>query len=235
MAILPIRIFPDPILRKRARHIHRFDETIRALTLDMIDTMENAGGVGLAAPQVGVLKRVITLHMPESEPFAAINPEITSSEGKREVLEGCLSIPGYTGLINRALRIDVMALDAVGGRLQITADELLAQALEHEIDHLNGVMFLDHLEDHYRLEKTGTTPSEPHWHDVGYEVYAERPAKYTQDIRLVELLKTTARLSRITSESSLDEIRYDFEGGSSEVDAEEVVSVPEIKRPYDAE
>ena len=124
MAILRIRIFPDPILRKKARKIQRVDEPIKKLARDMIETMENANGIGLAGPQVGQLKRIITIQVPEEEAFAMINPEITRREGQHEVLEGCLSVPGYQGLVTRSVSIKARALDEAGSKIKLDAEEL---------------------------------------------------------------------------------------------------------------
>jgi peptide deformylase len=214
MAILPIRVFPDPILRKKARLIKRVDDVIRKLAHDMIETMQNANGVGLAGPQVGELKRIVTIQVPEQDAFAMINPEITEREGQREVTEGCLSIPGYQGLVTRSVSIKARALDEDGGRFKLSAEELLAQAIEHEVDHLNGIVFLDHLIAHEELRKTGASPDEPHWHDVGYTVYAHSAPGLPQDMRLVEVMHTVARLSRLNAESSLSEAAYDLSDGA---------------------
>lgn len=216
MAILPIRVFPDPILRQKARPIKKFDDAVRRLALDMIETMQNAHGVGLAGPQVGELKRVITIQVPEQDAFAMFNPEITSREGSRQVTEGCLSVPGYSGLVTRSVHIDARALDENGGRFRLTAEELLAQAIEHEVDHLSGIVFLDHLIAHEELRKVGASPGEPHWHDVGYTVYAQHAPTMPQDLRMVEVLSTVARLSRINAESSLSEASYDLSDGEAE-------------------
>lgn len=213
MAILPIRVFPDPILRKKARPIKRVDDVIRRLAADMIDTMQNANGVGLAAPQVGELKRIVTIQVPEQDAFAMINPEITRREGSREVLEGCLSVPGYQGLVTRSVKVDARALDENGGRFKLTAEELLAQAIEHEVDHLNGIVFLDHLIAHEELRKVGASPDEPHWHDVGYTVYAQHSPTLPSDLQMVEVMHTVGRLSRLSAESSLSEAAYDLSDG----------------------
>lgn len=213
MAILPIRVFPDPILRKKARQIKRVDDSVRQLAADMIATMQNAHGVGLAGPQVGELKRIVTIQVPEQDAFAMINPEITNREGSRQVNEGCLSVPGYTGLVTRSVHIDARALDENGGRFKLTAEELLAQAIEHEVDHLNGIMFLDHLIAHEELHKVGASPDEPHWHDVGYTVYAQHAPTLPQDMQMVEVMNTVARLSRLNAESSMSEAAYDLSDG----------------------
>lgn len=213
MAILPIRVFPDPILRKKARQIKRVDDAIRRLASDMIETMQYANGVGLAAPQVGELKRIITIQVPEQNAFAMINPEITRREGFREVLEGCLSVPGYQGLVTRSVSVDARALDQDGSRFKLTAEELLAQAIEHEVDHLNGIVFLDHLIAHEELRKVGASPDEPHWHDVGYTVYAQHSPTLPSDLQMVEVMYTVAKLSRLNAESSLSEAAYDLSDG----------------------
>ncbi|MBM3956804.1 MAG: peptide deformylase, partial [Gemmatimonadetes bacterium] len=107
--MLEIRKYPDPILRRRARAIRRVDDAVRTLARDMIETMQQAGGAGLAANQVGVLRRLIVLQLPEEDPRVLVNPAITAREGSRQVEEGCLSVPGYTGLLERAVRVKARA------------------------------------------------------------------------------------------------------------------------------
>jgi len=119
----------------------------------MVETMQRTNGVGLAAPQVGVPLRVIVLQMPDEEPVAIINPEIVKRVGEREVTEGCLSIPGYAGEIKRSVSVTVKGLDRQGKPTRIKATGLMAQALEHELDHLNGVLYIDHLESRDKLFK----------------------------------------------------------------------------------
>ncbi len=153
MAIIPIRVAPDPILKQKSKRVRTIDGSIHKLIGDMIETMHSAGGVGLAAPQVGVPLRVIVIGMPEQEGIALINPEIVRRSGERLVNEGCLSIPGYIGEIKRAESVRVKGRDQYGKEIRIKADELLAQALEHEIDHLNGVLYIDHLESMDNLRK----------------------------------------------------------------------------------
>jgi peptide deformylase len=155
MAILPIRTVPEPILRQKSKRVSNIDGSIRKLAEDMIETMHAAPGVGLAAPQVGVPLRVIVIGMPEEEDFVLLNPEIVRRSGERLVTEGCLSVPGYYGEIKRSQRVTVKGKDLGGKEIRIRAEELLAQALEHEIDHLNGVLYIDHLERSdklYRVE-----------------------------------------------------------------------------------
>ena len=144
MATHRIRNLPDPVLRQKAKKVSSIDKSIQKLIDDMIETMQEANGVGLAAPQIGVSLRVIVLQMPEEEPFAIINPEIVKSSGGQQVVEGCLSVPGHTGEIKRSASVTVKGLDRWGKQLRIKANELLAEALEHEIDHLNGMLYIDH-------------------------------------------------------------------------------------------
>ncbi len=153
MAVLPIRIAPDPVLRQKAKRIRNIDNSIHKLINDMLETMHDAPGVGLAAPQVGVPLRVIVIGIPEQEDFALINPEIVKTKGERVVNEGCLSIPGYVGQIKRAELVTVKGRDPNGKEIRIKAEELLAQALEHEIDHVNGVLYVDRLESEDDLRK----------------------------------------------------------------------------------
>jgi len=153
MAVIPIRELPDPILRQKAKRVRTIDGSIRKLIANMVETMHAAPGVGLAAPQVGVPLRVIVISMPEDEDIAIINPQIMRRTGERLVNEGCLSIPSYIGEIKRAESVRVKGRDQNGKEIRIKADELLAQALEHEIDHLNGVLYIDHLENHDKLRK----------------------------------------------------------------------------------
>jgi len=153
MAVRPILISPNPILRKQSRRIRIIDKTVHKLASDMIDTLNKAAGLGLAAPQVGVSLQLCVLHMPEEEPFALVNPEVVKRIGEREVVEGCLSIPGYQGKIKRSVEVTVKGLDLEGKPLRLKARETLAQALEHEIDHLNGVLYIDYLENPDKLYK----------------------------------------------------------------------------------
>lgn len=119
----------------------------------MIETMQNAYGAGLAAPQIGRLLRIIVIEIPDEKLFALINPEIVKKSGERVVTEGCLSFPGYRGEIKRAESVTCKALDRNGKAIRIKATDLLAQSLEHEIDHLNGILYIDYLESEDKLEK----------------------------------------------------------------------------------
>ncbi len=145
MAIRPIRQSPDPVLRRKAKRVRFINGSIHKLIEDMRETMHAAPGVGLAAPQIGISLRVIVIGLPEQEDFALINPEIVRRKGERRVQEGCLSLPGYIGELLRSESVTVKGRDPNGKEVRIKATELLAQALEHEIDHLNGVLYIDRL------------------------------------------------------------------------------------------
>jgi len=151
MAKLPILILPDPVLRQVARPVERIDDRVRALARDMLETMYEAPGIGLAAPQVGILERivvcdVVTDEEAEPAPMALVNPEIVArSEETRVYEEGCLSIPEYTEEVTRPAEVTVRYLDLLGEEREIRAGGLLATCLQHEIDHLDGVLFIDHL------------------------------------------------------------------------------------------
>lgn len=161
MAVLPILEIPNPILRKRARKVRSINSSILKLAYDMVETMRDASGVGLAANQVGDLHRVIVIQLAdEDEARIYINPEIVHREGEREVEEGCLSIPGYRGLITRSVSIKFRALDHESTVVKLKADELLAQALEHEVDHLNGILYSDHLASHQKLYPIEPAPED---------------------------------------------------------------------------
>ena len=153
MTVLPIRIAPDPVLKQKSKRVRAIDGSIRKLIADMIETKQHIRGAGLAAPQVGVPLRVIVIGIPEEEDIALINPQVVRRMGERLVNEGCLSIPGYVGEIKRAESVTVKGRDQTGKEIRIKTNELLAQALEHEIDHLNGVLYIDHLENMDKLRK----------------------------------------------------------------------------------
>jgi len=154
MPVLSIQHFPeDPVLRQKAKRVHIITDSIQRLIDDMIETMQQAKGVGLAGPQVGVGLRVIVLQMPEEQPVVIINPEITETNGVQEVTEGCLSVPGYYGEIRRSASVTVKGLDRQGKKIKLKATGLLSEALEHEIDHLNGKLYIDHVGDKSKLHK----------------------------------------------------------------------------------
>jgi peptide deformylase len=154
MAVLPIRTLPDPVLKRKAKRVRTIDGSIKKLIEDMLETVRAAPGrAGLAAPQVGKSLRVIVIDIPGTENLVLINPEIVKRSGERLVTEGCLSVPGYYGEIKRAKSVTAKGRDASGKEIRIKADELLAQALEHEVDHLNGMLYIDHLESQEKLYK----------------------------------------------------------------------------------
>ena len=159
MTVRPIRYLGDPVLRKPARKVSRVDDAIRRLIEDMTESMYAAHGVGIAAPQIGVPLRVVVIGMPDEEPFALINPEVIDRSGERRLDEGCLSVPGYRGTVTRSVKVTVKALDARGKEIRVKAeDNLLAQALEHETDHVNGTLYVDHLDatkDLIKIEPVG--------------------------------------------------------------------------------
>ncbi|MFB0559483.1 MAG: peptide deformylase [Dehalococcoidales bacterium] len=153
MATIPIRVAPDPVLRQKSKRVRVIDGSVQRLIGDMLETMRSAGGVGLAAPQLGVPLRVIVIGIPEQEDIVLINPEVVRRTGECLVNEGCLSVPGYIGEIKRAESVRVKGRDQSGKEIRIRANELLAQVLEHEIDHLNGVLYVDRLESPDKLRK----------------------------------------------------------------------------------
>ena len=154
MTVLPIRTLPDPLLRQKARRVRTIDNSIKKLVVDMQETLHaDSGRVGLAAPQIGISLRVVVIGLPDEEDIILINPELVRKKGERPVSEGCLSVPGYMGQINRAESVTVKALDLGGKEIRIKAEGLLAQALEHEIDHLNGRLYVDYLESMDDLRK----------------------------------------------------------------------------------
>jgi len=147
MAKLEVLHFPDARLRKKAIEVEQLDENIRNLAQDMLDTMYSEGGIGLAATQVNVRKRVVVIDISEqkNEPIYLINPEIIKSEGIEESQEGCLSVPGYFDLVQRAEKISFCYQNLQAEQLTIDADGLLAICVQHEVDHLDGKLFIDYL------------------------------------------------------------------------------------------
>ncbi|SBW12259.1 peptide deformylase [uncultured Alphaproteobacteria bacterium] len=150
MAILPILVAPDPRLKTRAKPVETIDDDLRRLIDDMLETMYDAPGIGLAAPQVGVLKRLLVLDVAGKDdppaPMAFVNPEIVwESEEMNVYEEGCLSIPSHYAEVERPARVKVRFLDRDGNRREIEADGLLATCVQHEIDHLDGKLFIDYL------------------------------------------------------------------------------------------
>ncbi len=147
MACLPILEYPDPRLRIEALPVAEVDAEIRALIADMLETMYAAPGIGLAATQVNVHKRILVMDITEErdEPLCLINPEILNKEGNVSYEEGCLSVPGVFEAVSRAERIGVRALDENGEKLEFDAEGLLAICIQHEVDHLDGKLFVDYL------------------------------------------------------------------------------------------
>ena len=147
--ILPIVAFGTPILRQVAKDITPDHPGLSKLIEDMWETMYASKGVGLAAPQIGSNQRVsvidISVGEDESKKLVIINPEIVAAEGRQTGEEGCLSIPGFREPVTRSSKVTVRAQDASGATIELTGDELLARAFEHEIDHLNGILFINHL------------------------------------------------------------------------------------------
>lgn len=149
MALRPIVLYPDPVLRERARTVETFDADLDRLIGDMIDTMVAAPGVGLAAPQVGVSQRVAVVDLSAgkdpSQLHVLVNPVIEESSGTAEDYEGCLSIPDFNEKVVRPERCRIAALDRSGARYSLEAEGYFARAIFHEIDHLDGVLFVDYL------------------------------------------------------------------------------------------
>jgi peptide deformylase len=156
MALLPILTYPDPRLAEKSTPVEKVTDEIKRLIDDMFETMYEAEGVGLAAPQVGVTKRIIVVDCGTREkeeppplkpvqPYAIVNPEVVERDGKITWEEGCLSVPGYTDEVERAAKVVVKGLNREGEEIRIEADGLLAVCLQHEIDHLEGMLFVDRL------------------------------------------------------------------------------------------
>ena len=153
MAVFPIILYTNPSLRQRSKRVRNIDGSIQRLIDDMVETLHEARGVGLAAPQIGAPLRVIVIELPGEETLVLVNPQIVRRSGERTVGEGCLSIPGYRGEIKRFTKVTAKGLDRRGREVRIRGEELMAQALEHEIDHLNGVLYVDYLESMEKLSK----------------------------------------------------------------------------------
>ncbi|HVE92125.1 MAG TPA: peptide deformylase [Actinomycetota bacterium] len=151
MAVLPIRMFPDPVLREPALPVGVVDDDVRKLIRDMHESMRAAAGIGLAAPQVGVQRRVLVYDVGDGL-RALVDPEILSSEGEDVDEEGCLSIPGLAFEVKRAERIQVRGLDESGEEVRYEAEEMHARVLQHEIDHLDGILYIDRLDRPARAE-----------------------------------------------------------------------------------
>lgn len=149
MALRTIREMGDPVLTKQCKEITVVNSRLRTLVEDMLDTMYDAEGVGLAAPQVGILKRVVVVDIYDDDPrapFVLINPEVLDSEGEQTDYEGCLSLPGKVGKVTRANKVRVFAYDMELNPIEIVAEGMLARAFLHEIDHLDGKMYVERVE-----------------------------------------------------------------------------------------
>ena len=142
MGIRNIRKYGDDVLRKTSKNVDAFDERLQTLIEDMKETMREAEGVGLAAPQIGILKRVVVIDVGEGF-IELVNPEIISEEGEIVAREACLSVPGLLGEVARPQRVKVKAHDAKGNSIEIEGEDLLARALCHELDHLDGILYVD--------------------------------------------------------------------------------------------
>jgi len=164
MATRPIIYADNPALRQESRKVKVFGPALKTLVDDMLETMDDASGLGLAAPQVNVRERVVAIRIPEDEEdeesekdpqsgqtYVLINPEIVRADGEEEGQEGCLSIPGWWGLVTRATFVTVKAQNVKGKPFRLKAHGLLARALQHEIDHLSGVLFIDRVESPDKL------------------------------------------------------------------------------------
>jgi len=151
MAVLKLQKYGSPILREKAMPISKVDDDVRELVENMIETMYAEGGVGLAAPQVGVSKKIIIIDTEEKGVIVLINPVIIKREGETKEEEGCLSVPGVYSTVRRSSTITVEALDLDENKIRITQEGFLAIALQHEIDHLEGYLFIDRLSPAKRL------------------------------------------------------------------------------------
>ncbi len=152
MAIRTIVKVGDPVLTKKCRAVENIDERIIALLDDMIDTLYDSGGVGLAAPQVGILKRIAVIDIGDGL-IELINPEIVAEEGTQNDLEGCLSLPGKWGYVERPKKVTVRAMDRTGDMYEYDGEDLLARAFCHELEHLDGILFSSHVSEFVEPEK----------------------------------------------------------------------------------
>ena len=152
-----MRLFPDPVLREPAKPVGLVDEAVRKLIADMGETMRAAPGIGLAAPQVGIQRRVLVYSLTEEDPITAVvDPEIVDRSGEQIDSEGCLSMPGISYEVPRAQRVRVRGLGTNGEAIEIDAEDLEARVLQHEIDHLDGILFIDRLSQELRREAMKT-------------------------------------------------------------------------------
>lgn len=152
MSVRPILVVGNPVLHQKAKRVSQIDKSLQKLLDDMVETMRAAPGVGLAGPQVGVPLRIAVIEVDDTV-TVVINPEIVKRIGEVELDEGCLSVPGYWGRLLRAEKVTVKAKDRNGKDFRLTAEGLLAQALQHEIDHLDGVLYVDRMDSLDRLKR----------------------------------------------------------------------------------
>lgn len=152
MALRNIVVEGDPILRKTCRPVDKVDDRIRTILDDMIETMHEAMGVGLAAPQIGMMRRMFVAEPAEGEIYCFVNPEIITVEGEQECIEGCLSVPGYQGKVTRPEKVRIKGLDYNGEEQEYEFEGFHANVICHEFDHLEGILYVDKAETLYRLE-----------------------------------------------------------------------------------
>ena len=160
MTVRPIVLANDPLLRQKSKKVKDFGKALQVLIDDMVETMQAANGAGLAAPQVGVLERVIVIQLPENEEdpqsgklFALCNPQIVRADGEEEGDEGCLCLPGYVGGVKRATSVTVKAQDRRGRKVRIKAEGFLARVFQHEVDHLDGILYIDRVESPDKIRR----------------------------------------------------------------------------------
>jgi len=159
MATRPILTADEPILRERAKKVTHFDASLHRLLEEMVETMRDAPGIGIAANQIGVPLQVAVIEL-EEKVTELINPQIVRSSGEVIDWEGCLSIPGFVAEVKRRERVTVKARDRHGKEFRVKGDELFARALQHEIDHLNGVLYIDYLDSLEELVRVSERPSD---------------------------------------------------------------------------
>lgn len=154
MSVKEILRFGNQKLKRKSRKVEKIDDEVIDLIQNLKDTLNSTTGIGLAAPQIGVLKRVIYIDLKEGKgPIALINPSIVAKVGKEDGVEGCLSYPGFEGKLIRPKKVTVQGMDIKGNKVEHVADGLLARAFCHEIDHLNGVLYIDKARKVYKLEE----------------------------------------------------------------------------------
>lgn len=155
MALRNIVVEGDPILRKRCREVEQVDDRIRMILDDMVETMREAGGVGLAAPQIGMMRRMFVAEPQEGEVYCFVNPEIVEMEGSQTGDEGCLSVPGYQGTVERPQRIRIKGLDRDGNPQEFDFEGWEAIVMCHEFDHLEGILYIDKSDHIYEITAEG--------------------------------------------------------------------------------